>query len=82
MTKWALARPQNGQPRFFNGKFAAGESLKLLSPVTSAQPDQAKTYEDEVVVDCILSFLNLIYGIRYGVNDRVWIKIEMPEAWS
>lgn len=79
--KYALARPCRGQPRFFTGRYVVGESLGLMSPVTSGQPDEAKTWEDRVVVELIAGFLNVLAGIKTGVNDQPWIIMEMPEAW-
>ena len=81
MTKWALARPDNGQPRFFTGRYVAGESLALMSPVTSRQPDEARAYDDKAVAEVVVALLNVGVACRTGENSRPWIVMELPEAW-
>lgn len=80
--KYALARPCKSQPRFFAGRYVPSETLPALpSPVTTGQPDEATTYEDRVVAELVMAYLNLLVGIRTGVNSQPWIIMEMPEAW-
>ncbi len=80
MTKWAPAKSDHGHPRFFTGRYAAGASLALMSPVTSRQPDQARGYEDKVVAELVVGFLNTLEGIHSSENARPWILMELPEA--
>jgi hypothetical protein len=80
--KFALARPEHGQPRFFTGRYVAGESLQLMSPITSGQPDQAKTWEDRVVAELVMALLNIGVVCKTGDNAKPWIIMEMPEAWT
>jgi hypothetical protein len=82
MTKFALARPENGHPRFFTGRYVAGASLALMSPITTGQPDQAKTWEDRVVVEIVMALLNVGVACGTGENSAPWIIMEMPEAWT
>lgn len=82
MTKYALARPDHGQPRFFTGRYVAGESLSLMSPVTSRQPDEAKTWDDETVVKAVQAFLNVVAACRTGEPAAPWIVMPLPEAWT
>ena len=53
-----------------------------MSPVTTGQPDEAKTWEDRVVAELVAGFLNVLYGVDTGVNSQPWIIMEMPEAWT
>jgi hypothetical protein len=82
MTKYAIARPCKGnQPRFFAGRYVAGESLQLMCPVTTGQPDEARAYEDRVVAELVKNFLNVLAGIATGTTAAPWIVMELPEAW-
>jgi hypothetical protein len=85
--KYALARPEHGHgyhgcPRFFTGRYVAGESLALMSPVTSGRPDQAKTWEDRLVAEVVMALLNVGVAAATGENSKPWIIMEMPEAWT
>jgi hypothetical protein len=78
--KYALARPSRTQPRFFAGRYLPGDPMPL--PVTTGQPDHAKTYEDRVVAELMMAYLNLLVGIATGVNSQPWIIMPLPEAWT
>jgi hypothetical protein len=81
MTKLALARPLRGQPRFFAGRYEPSD-IACMTPVTTGQPDRAKTYQDRAVAEIVAAFLNVLDGIHTGTTARPWIIMELPEAWT
>jgi hypothetical protein len=81
--KLAVARMIRGQPRFFDGRYCIVESgLSLLTPVTTGAPDKARAYDDRVVAQLIVDFLNVLDGIHSGERTQPWIVMPLPEAWS
>jgi hypothetical protein len=79
--KYAVAKAEKGQPRFFTGRYVAGASLALMSPVTSAQPDQAKEYPDKAVAEVVVALLNVGVVCATGENSQPWIVMQLPDAW-
>lgn len=82
MTKFAVARQCGRQVRFFGGDFTRDPAIVLPSPITTGQPDQAKAYDEQVVADLVVAYLNLIDGLKTGAHTRPWIVMELPEAWT
>ncbi|MBW7968142.1 hypothetical protein [Bradyrhizobium sp. BR 10289] len=81
MTQYACARLMDRQPRFFQRFADSSAPLKLVSPVTTGQPDQAKTYDDRGVATVMCAVLNLNVALRTSSTANPWIVMEMPEEW-
>lgn len=82
MTEFACARLIDGQPRFFQRFADASEPLKLVSPVTTGRPDQAKTYDDRNVATVMCAVLNLAVELKTSSTAKPWIVMPMPEEWT
>ncbi len=83
MTRYAVAKSERAdQVRFFAGRYVGSDfPPSLLTPVTTGQPDEATAYQDRVVAELVMAFLNLLVGIKTGANTKPWIVIELPEEW-
>ena len=80
--RFAVARCANGHARFFIGRYAYPHAMPIGRPITSQQPERAKTYDDQVAAQIVVNFFNAIEGV---VNDKpslTWLVVELPEAWT
>lgn len=80
--KYSVARMQRTEPRFFVGRFDDQTVLKPMVPVTTGKPDDARTYEDEVVAKAMADFFNVLDFVHTGERTLPWIVMPLPEAWT
>lgn len=77
MTKYAVARMNGRQLRFFSGRYYA-HAAPVLLPVTTGRPDKARSYDEEPIATLVCSFLNLFGGA--ATHGKPWAVMPLPEA--
>ena len=78
---FAVGRITRGQPEFFTGRYDCGAEA-MPWPATTPSLDEAHVYDDRVVADLLVLFLDFRDGLIARRPQKNWSVIERPEASS
>lgn len=79
MTDYCIARMNHrGHLRFFAGRYSTRGPIPL--PVSTGNPDAAKSYGDTAVAKFVCTFLNVTAGSDFAQSSVPWAVMPLPET--